>query len=219
MSHLAIHLLDYAVIIWFIAPLIIIAVKHSDDKTIPMRLFGMVLILEILFQKTILLKDGEWFLPNAMIHIFFIWPLVLAFYMQKEGMTTLKELIVFTKPMNQAALFIVIAPIIMYAFTAPSIARDVKASHTELLELVSTTAEPYNYLLTLDDGSSIDRFVEKVPKLQTGKTRVLVYPHMAVVIVSGENWREELTYFRYIEEWRLASNSLSSFVLSDHERK
>lgn len=61
---LAKHLLDYAVIIWFIAPFIIIAVKHSKDKSTPMRLFGIVLIFEVLFQKTILLQDGEWCLTS-----------------------------------------------------------------------------------------------------------------------------------------------------------
>lgn len=206
---LATHLLDYAVIIWLIAPFIIISVKHYEDKSVPMRLFGMVLLFEVLFQKTILLQDGEWFLPNVMIHLFIIWPLSIAFYMQKEGITTLKELLVFTKPMNLAGLFIVLVPILIYAFTAPSIARDVKAVHTDLISLLTVTDEPFNYLHTLENGS-IESFVEKVPKLQTGTARVLVYPHMAVVIVNGDNWREEFTYYRFDDEWRLTSNARSS---------
>lgn len=211
-SILSKHLLDYAVIIWLIAPFIIIAVKHSEDKSTPMTLFGCVLIFEIMFQKTILLQESEWFLPNVLIHLFIIWPIAVAFYMEKERLSTLKELLVFTKPMNQAGLFIVVVPILIYAFTAPEIARDVKAVHTELVALVAATDEPYNYLHTLDDGSSINSFVEKVPKLQTGTARVLVYPHMAVVIVSGDNWREDFTYVRYNDEWRLTSNARSSFI-------
>lgn len=132
--------------------------------------------------------------------------------MQKEGITTLKELVVFTKPMNLAGLFIVIVPILIYAFTAPSIAREVKAVHTELIALVAATDEPFDFLFTLEDGTSIDSFVEKIPKLQTGTARVVVYPHMAVVIVSGDNWSEEFTYYRFHDKWRLTSNARSSYI-------
>lgn len=209
---MAIHILDYAVIICLIAPMLIIGAKFYHDKSVPMKWFTLVITTEILLQKVILLNEGEWFLPNFLIHIFFIWPLVLAFYMQKAQLSTLKELIVFTKPMNQTALFVILAPIVIYAATVPFISQQVKEQHKEMLDLLIMSDNPYELLLTSNADASLIDLPQKAPLLKDAKTRVLVYPHMALVIVTGDNWREEFTYFRSHDQWQLTSNSGSSFI-------
>lgn len=209
---MAIHILDYAVIICLIAPMLIIGAKFYHDKSVPMKWFTAVIILEISIQKTILLNEGEWFLPNVLIHPFFIWPLLLAFYMQKAQLSTLKELIVFTKSMNQTALFVILAPIVIYAATVPFISQQVKEQHKEMLDLLITSDNPYELLMTSNADASLIDFPQKAPLLKDAKTRVLLYPHMALVIVTGDNWREEMTYFRSYDQWKLTGNSRSSYI-------